>query len=132
MAAGCLNVELHCHTVASMDGLMTFDSLVQTARRVGLDALAITDHDTIQGATEFEQQARARQLPLRIIIGEEKTLDDGTHFIGLFLKQPIQSGDLAQHGRRDRQKVLRPIHLDGNGCMRGVGVWHGGAGRRPR
>ena len=89
------NVELHCHTAASMDGLMTFDSLVAAAAAVGLDAVAITDHDTIEGAREFERLAKEKNLPLRIIVGEEKTLDDGSHFIGLFLERPIGSGDLA-------------------------------------
>ncbi|HUR44577.1 MAG TPA: hypothetical protein VMZ27_01785, partial [Candidatus Saccharimonadales bacterium] len=37
-----------------------------------------------------------RNLPLQIIIGEEKTLDDGTHFIGLFLEKPIVSGELKE------------------------------------
>ena len=95
MPASCLNVELHCHTVASMDGLMTFDSLVETALRVGLDAVAITDHDTIEGATEFQRRSRACDLPLQIIVGEEKTLDDGSHLIGLFLTRPIESGEFA-------------------------------------
>ncbi len=95
MSAHRLNVELHCHTVASMDGLMTFDSLVAAAARVGLDAVAITDHDTMEGAREFQRRAREKGLPLQIIVGEEKTLDDGSHFIGLFLERPIGSGDLA-------------------------------------
>ena len=95
MFARTLNVELHCHTAYSMDGLMSFDSLRRTAEAVGLDALAITDHDTIEGATEFQRRARACDLPLQIIVGEEKTLDDGSHLIGLFLTRPIESGEFA-------------------------------------
>ncbi|MEY2408766.1 MAG: hypothetical protein QOF48_1436 [Verrucomicrobiota bacterium] len=94
MPAHSIHVELHCHTVASMDGLMTFDSLVATAGQIGLDAVAITDHDTMTGAVEFQRRAQEQKLPLQIIVGEEKTLDDGSHFIGLFLEKPIQSGDL--------------------------------------
>ena len=90
-----LHVELHCHTVASMDGLMTFDSLVAVAARIGLDAVAITDHDTLEGAREFQRRATERGLGLQIIAGEEKTLDDGSHLIGLFLETPIASGDTA-------------------------------------
>ena len=74
---------------------MTFDSLVATATRIGLDAVAITDHDTLEGAREFQRRAREKRLPLQIILGEEKTLEDGTHFIGLFIERPIESGDLA-------------------------------------
>jgi predicted metal-dependent phosphoesterase TrpH len=89
-------IELHCHTVFSKDGLIDFDSLIRTAGRIGLDALAITDHDTIDGGKEFQRRAKARGLPLKIIVGEEKTLSDGSHLIGLFLEQPIESGDLKQ------------------------------------
>ena len=41
-----MKVELHCHTVYSMDGLISLDSLIRTAELVGLDAIAVTDHDT--------------------------------------------------------------------------------------
>lgn len=95
MAGRTLNVELHCHTIHSVDGLMTFDSLVAAAGRVGLDAVAITDHDTMTGAWEFQRLAKQRGAALQIIPGEEKTLDDGSHFIGIFLEKPIESGDLA-------------------------------------
>jgi predicted metal-dependent phosphoesterase TrpH len=78
-----------------MDGLIDFDSLIKTASCVGLDAIAITDHDTIEGAKEFQKTIKAKNLNLQLIIGEEKTLEDGSHFIGLFLQEPIQSGDLA-------------------------------------
>ncbi|MFM1769917.1 MAG: hypothetical protein RJA22_2446 [Verrucomicrobiota bacterium] len=88
-------VELHCHTASSHDGLMTLASLVAAARAVGLDAVAITDHDTVEGALEFRRRAREQGESLAIIVGEEKTLDDGSHFIGLFLERPIESGDLA-------------------------------------
>lgn len=90
-----IHVELHCHTVFSHDGLMTFDSLLRAAEAVGLDAVAITDHDTMDGAKEFSRLARSRGSALEIIPGEEKTLADGSHFIGLFLQEPIASGDLA-------------------------------------
>ena len=87
---------MHCHTIYSKDGLISFDSLLKTAERVGLDAVAITDHDTIEGAQEFQRAAQRANSSLRIIAGEEKTLEDGTHLIGLFLEKPIQSGDLAR------------------------------------
>src|SRR5262249_28265323 len=91
-----LNVEFHCHTVASMDGVIPFDSLLDTAARVSLDALAVTDHDTLEGAVELQRLASSRGETLEVIVGEEKTLEDGSHFIGLFLREPIRSGDLTR------------------------------------
>lgn len=94
MAVRNLNVEFHCHTVHSMDGLMSLDSLLRAATLAGLDALAITDHDTVTGAFEFQKMAASLGSPVQIIAGEEKTLADGSHFIGLFLKRPIESNQL--------------------------------------
>src|SRR6266545_3799310 len=95
MSCRTLHVELHSHTVFSRDGVMPLESLLGTAAAVGLDALAITDHDTMEGAIEFQRLAKTRGVPLQIIVGEEKTLSDGSHLIGLFLERLIESGDLA-------------------------------------
>lgn len=84
-----LNMELHCHTVFSSDGLMDFADLREAARRVGLDVLAVTDHNTIEGAKEFRDWLGARDPGLQVIVGEERTLADGSHLIGLFLEAPI-------------------------------------------
>lgn len=43
-------IDLHCHTKIS-DGSMGIDELLSTAKRRGITALAITDHDAIAGAT---------------------------------------------------------------------------------
>jgi len=109
MFARTLNVELHCHTAYSMDGLMSFDSLRRTAEAVGLDALAITDHDTIEGALECQRRAVASGLPLRLIAGEERTLEDGSHLIGLFLQRHIESRDVAG--------AIREIEAQGGLCL---------------
>jgi predicted metal-dependent phosphoesterase TrpH len=104
-----LNIEFHCHTIASMDGVIPFDALLNTAIQVSLDAIAITDHDTLEGAVELQRRARERRAPVQIIVGEEKTLADGTHLIGLFLKQAIHSGDLAG--------AIREIEEQGGLCL---------------
>ena len=104
-----INLELHCHTVASLDGMMSYQSLLRTARAVGIDALAITDHDTIAGALEVRELVRRAEAPLEVIIGEERTLSDGSHLIGLFLERPIKSKDLRE--------VIREIEGQGGVCL---------------
>lgn len=42
--------DLHCHTRLS-DGSMSIDDLIFYAKRAGLDFVAITDHDTMEGVT---------------------------------------------------------------------------------
>ncbi|MDW8268737.1 MAG: PHP domain-containing protein, partial [Anaerolineae bacterium] len=41
--------DLHLHTTFS-DGVGTVEAVLEAARRAGLDIIAITDHDTLQGA----------------------------------------------------------------------------------
>lgn len=94
MPADWLRAELHCHTVWSHDGHIRFDGLLRTARRRGLDVVAVTDHDTIAGALEFRKRARSRNEDLAIIVGEERTLGDGSHVIGLFLEEPLSGTSL--------------------------------------
>ena len=93
---GRLIAELHCHSVHSSDGLITYDGLVRTARRRGIDVVCITDHDTIEGAREFQARARTQSGAPHIVIGEERTLEDGSHLIGLFLRAPISATRLSE------------------------------------
>lgn len=109
MTASRINVELHCHTVFSQDGLIDIDSLVKTAAKVGLDALAITDHDTMDGAREMQRWVASKGLSLQVIAGEEKTLSDGIHLIGLFLREPIVSSDVLA--------AIDEIHSQGGICL---------------
>jgi predicted metal-dependent phosphoesterase TrpH len=100
-----LVAELHCHTEFSSDGLITVDGMLHTAHKRGLDVVCITDHDTIEGALEFRRQAWARSSALHIVVGEERTLDDRSHLIGLFLHEPIAS--------TRRADVIAEIHAQG-------------------
>ncbi len=68
-----LRVELHCHTVYSHDGHIEFDGLVRAAKGK-LDVVCITDHDTIEGAREFQKSSKARNAHFEVVIGEERTL----------------------------------------------------------
>lgn len=56
-------IDLHAHTNES-DGSLSPAELVALAKRVGLDALAITDHDTLEGYRTARESARAVNLDL--------------------------------------------------------------------
>jgi hypothetical protein len=64
-----LKGDLHCHTVHS-DGANTVREIVEHAVSLGLDFLAVTDHNTI---THFEDMAALAHLPIILIPGEEVT-----------------------------------------------------------
>ena len=113
-----LRIELHCHTHASHDGMITPEGLAAAALRAGLDAAAITDHDTIAGALECRAWMRARNIPLEIVIGEERTLENGCHLIGLFLQEPLKSTSPADvigeiHAQGGLALVPHPFRKDG-------------------
>lgn len=76
-------VDLHAHTTAS-DGIYTPSRLIDMAAACGVRALAITDHDTIDGLDEG--LARAAELGFNCIPGVEFSIayEDGTfHMVGL-------------------------------------------------
>ncbi len=54
-------VDLHTHSTAS-DGTFTPKALIQKAKEVGLYALALTDHDTVAGLAEAEEEAQRQGL----------------------------------------------------------------------
>jgi predicted metal-dependent phosphoesterase TrpH len=85
-----LTFNFHVHTSYSEDGYNTFSQLYNHAQKNNIDVLAITDHDTIEGAVDFDKWIKANQKTnIQIITGEEVTCSDGTHIIGLFLKNNI-------------------------------------------
>src|SRR3954454_23382118 len=66
--------ELHCHTNFSfLDGASHPEELVEEAARLGLEALAVTDHDGMYGVVRFAQAAHAVGMPT--VFGAELTLD---------------------------------------------------------
>jgi error-prone DNA polymerase len=66
--------ELHCHSNFSfLDGASHPEELAEEAVRLGLQALAITDHDGFYGIVRFAEAARAIGLPT--VFGAELTLD---------------------------------------------------------
>ncbi len=66
--------ELHVHSAFSfLDGASAPEQLVEEAVRLGLKALALTDHDGLYGIVRFAEAARALGLPT--VFGAELTLD---------------------------------------------------------
>jgi error-prone DNA polymerase len=70
--------ELHCHSAFSfLDGASNPEELVFQAKRLGLAALALTDHDDLGGVVRFAHTAK--ELAVEAIVGTELTLDDQSH-----------------------------------------------------
>jgi predicted metal-dependent phosphoesterase TrpH len=104
-------IELHCHTTASHDGLITPDGLLRAAELQRLDGIAITDHDSVEGAFECQRWFKKKKAATQIFIGEERTLADQCHVIGLFLKEAIQAQTLLEMAAEVREQgglILMP------------------------
>lgn len=98
-----LEVDLHAHTRFA-DGLLSPFDLVLQARRRGLDALAITDHNILFPAQLGRWFSRATGGPT-ILLGEEVTTRR-YHLHGIGLTERIHAGDpLAD--------VIREVHRQG-------------------
>jgi len=103
-------VDLHTHSTAS-DGTRTPTQLVEAAAAAGLSAIAITDHDTIDGVAEG--QIAGDRVGLEVISGLELSLQwdrGGMHLIALFVplsRGPLQ--DRLQHLRSGRDQRNRHI-----------------------
>ena len=80
-------VDLHMHTSASHDCLSEPADVVARARELGLDRIAITDHDEIEGAF-----AAAEIDPELVIVAEEVRTSEGLDVIGLWLEERIPPG----------------------------------------
>lgn len=81
-----LRVEFHCHTVYSKDSLTQPSELLAACRRKGIDRVAVTDHNCLQGAR------RARELdPQRVILGEEIMTTRG-ELLAFFVEEVIPPG----------------------------------------
>lgn len=117
-----LSCDLHVHTSFSRDGESTPEEMIRRAEATGLDAIAITDHDTVEGAIA------ALGIPASIVIipGIEISTRQG-HLIALGVTEKIPSG----------LDVLETIAL-----ARGMGavlilphpyhIWRHGVGRKLR
>ncbi len=104
-------VDLHMHTCHSKDCLSEPADVVARARRVGLDRIAITDHDEIEGAFEARRLA-----PDLVIVGEEVRTAEGLDLIGLFLSEHIPRGgafrDVAAEMHRQGGVTYLPHPFD--------------------
>jgi len=101
--------DLHIHTQWS-DG-DDLEKVLAQALHMGLDAIAITDHDEIGGAIEARRRVHERRLPLAIVPGTEVSSADG-HIGALFVLKTFPRGLSAR-------ETVRLIHEAG-----GIAVAH--------
>lgn len=107
-------VDLHMHSTAS-DGSRSPADVVRAARAASLAAIALTDHDTVDGLPEA--QAAGDELGVRIINGVELSAVEGeteTHLLGLHLQDVgvLARGLAALRDMRERRAARIVALLD--------------------
>lgn len=80
------SIDLHTHSIASPDGALRVEDYRQVLDKGHLDYIAITDHNTIEMAEQFQAE-----LGRQIIVGEEITTQEG-EVIGLYLTEVVTPG----------------------------------------
>jgi predicted metal-dependent phosphoesterase TrpH len=103
-------VDLHMHSTAS-DGSRAPADVVREAKRIGLAAIALTDHDTLDGLAEAT--ATGAELGVRIVPGIELSAVEGnveTHILGLHLSDTrVMESRLIDLREMRRNRALRIV-----------------------
>ncbi len=79
-------VDLHAHTIYSKDSLTRTEALIGRARAVGLNRIAVTEHNRLDGALEAKRLA-----PDLVIVGEEIKTTHG-EIIAYFVQEAVPKG----------------------------------------
>ncbi|MBI5943126.1 MAG: PHP domain-containing protein [Chloroflexi bacterium] len=81
--------DLHLHTIYSYDGTASLAAVLSSAKKTGLDVIAITDHDEVSGAVKAMELASA--YGVEVIPGSEITTADGD-LLALFITEKVKAG----------------------------------------
>lgn len=95
-------IDLHAHTTAS-DGSYTPRELVENAHAIGLDAVGVTDHDTIAGWPEALEAGA--EFGLEIVPGVELSTDYAGgrfHLLGYYIEPESGLAETLRRIQRDR------------------------------
>src|SRR5438093_4926196 len=106
--------DLHMHTNCS-DGWPSPAELVdRVIARTDLRVIAVTDHDTLEGALRATERA-AKTGGVEVVIGEEVSSRDG-HILGLFLEHRVRPGMSAR-------ATVEAIHRQGGVAVAAHPFW---------
>lgn len=81
--------DLHMHTIYSYDGTAPVSAVLKHARQIGLDVIAITDHDEIKGSLKALELAP--KFGIEVIPGVEVTTGEGD-LLALNVTENIERG----------------------------------------
>ncbi len=103
-------IDLHVHTNAS-DGTFSPVAVVKMAAELGLTAVAITDHDTVEGVKPAQDQGKVSGLDVVAGVELSARCDCGSlHILGYLMdtldRQLLQVLDSLREGRKERTRKI--------------------------
>lgn len=106
-----MKIDLHCHSHYS-DGQLSVSELINRAHNMQVDALALTDHDTVDGVQELMDLQSQQKRQMHIVSGVEiSTSWHGfdIHILGLNVDHtdPTFLAQLAKQSERRRERALK-------------------------
>lgn len=108
-----MRADLHCHTLYS-DGEFSVEEVIKRAKENKVDILAITDHDTVDGALKGFNMSDDE---IKIIYGVELSTirnNESVHILGYF-KEPLTEGSLIrffnEQKKKRKERALRILEL---------------------
>jgi len=81
-----IKADLHVHTCYSIDCLSPLEQIVKRCLKLGINCIAVADHNTITGALKLRELA-----PFKVIVAEEILTPVG-EIMGLFLSEEVSRG----------------------------------------
>lgn len=81
-----MKADLHAHTHFSRDAVTSVTTFARRYERAGIDCVAVSDHNNVDGALAVREIA-----PFRVIVSEEIKSSEG-EIIGLFLQETVRKG----------------------------------------
>ena len=81
-----IRADLHVHTCYSIDCLTPLERIVERCLEIGINCIAVADHNTIAGALRLKEIA-----PFKVIVAEEILTPVG-EIMGLFLSESVPRG----------------------------------------
>src|SRR3972149_11188769 len=105
-----MKADLHAHTHFSRDALTSVATFARRYQQAGIDCVAVSDHNNIDGALAVRESAA-----FRVIVSEEIKSSEGA-IIGLFLQETVRKGltpeDTVRAIREQGGLVLIPHPYD--------------------
>lgn len=105
-----MKADLHAHTHFSRDAVTSVGTFIKRYERAGIDVVAVSDHNNVDGALAVRGDAS-----FRVIVSEEIKTSEG-EIIGLFLQETVRKGltpeDTVRAIREQGGLVLVPHPFD--------------------